>query len=138
MTISIPSIFGNLLQNMRDTFATTMNSEWLGRIVTKIKSATTYLQEPRAASAFIFFANFGVLELSYRIAQIASWGFPDDTETQLFVKGTFQGVVITGLTATANIALVKVTGIRLNSLVITAIVATTFMVRHNIHAYLDD
>lgn len=137
MRISPSVSFENPLQNVKNMFVA-ISSEWLSYIVTKMKGGAIYLQEPRIASAFIFLVNFSVLELSYRIAQITSWIFPKETETQALVKKVFQAVVITGLTFAANITLIRATGITLNRLVVVAIVVMSFMVKYNIHTYLEN
>lgn len=135
-TFVFPSIKTSLNQ-ISDGFLST-TTLWLGHAVAKIDASKVHLQDPRLASVFIFLSNFGIIELSYRIAQVAGLCFSEDSDFERGVKYIAQGVVLLGFMSISNLAVLKTTDIALNRLMIVGIVAVTSMVKFNLESYLED
>lgn len=135
-TFVFPSIETSFNQ-MRDVFIS-IGSQWLDRVVEKIDASKIHLQDPRLASAFIFVTNFGIIELAYRVAQVVGLCFSENSSIERNIKYIAQGVVLLSVISMGNLALLQITDIALNRLMVTAIVAVASMVKFNLESYLED
>lgn len=131
-----PSIETSFNQISDLIFTTT--TLWLNRFVDKIDASKILLQDPRLASAFIFGANFVIIELSYRVAQVIGLCFSENSSVERHMKHAAQGVTLMGLILIGNMAILKITDIALNRLTVVAIIAVTSMVKVNLVSYLED
>lgn len=105
------------------------SSELAERYITVIKSASVYLEDPRYASASVFFINFFFIETATRLGVLAGRAFPSGTPAQRDIKFICIVTLMTGIVALGNVAYIKAAHITLDPVVICALVIVSFVTK---------
>jgi hypothetical protein len=139
MSLTLTS-FSNVFQtaiNASKNYAAANIPVWEGHAVTYLNAGITSLQDPRFASGAIFFINFAIFEIAFRISKIVESPLPNNTKMQGKLRYGFRKVIEASLVMAANIGFVKKTGITLHPLVVTALVIGTLFIKSRLEELSD-
>ncbi len=131
-----PYTLQDVFNNVK-SYLSLKNNEWTGRVVTVLKSALVYLEDPRVAISATCIVNFAILEIAIRIGRLVSCCCSGKTQTERQIKSAIEVTLAAGLTLIGNIAWVKATGIALHPCLVATLIGLSFIIKYNLENYLE-